>query len=235
LATGIAPSAKAEFNLWYTGENQRPPYGNWDAYLSFDSKIPHERNFYLPLWLLTSTNWVCELNLSYWGTPSPKLDNLLRDRKIGRKKERFACAFIGKNYPIRLHAIESLRNIGKVDVFGEGARNPVKNPSKVAQDYKFVLCFENDLYPGYVTEKPVEAYLCGAIPLYNGIDSLGYINKQAIINLNEFDSFDCWIECIENHHRDDSTYAKTYSQKLLNQTPDLSELISFLRKRFNID
>jgi hypothetical protein len=235
LATGITPSSNAKFNLWYTGENQRPPYGDWDAYLSFDSKIPHERNFYLPLWLLTSTNWIHELNLSYWGTPAPKLENLLSERKIGRKKIGFACAFIGKNYPVRLHAIESLRNIGKVDVFGEGARNPVKNPSIIAQDYKFVLCFENDLYPGYVTEKPVEAYLCGAIPLYYGIDSFGYLNKQAIINLNDSYSLENWLECVENHHRDDSIYAETFTQKLLNKTPDLNELISFLRKRFNID
>jgi len=234
LATGITPSSLAKFNLWYTGENQRPPYGNWDAYLSFDCKIAPARNFYLPLWLLTSTDWILDLEYSYWGSPKPKLSELFQKRDLGNSKSKFACAFIGKNYPVRLHAIEALRKIGKVDVFGEGARNPVKNPSEVARDYKFVMCFENDLYPGYVTEKPVEAYLSGAIPLYYGMDEMKYLNNESMINLNDFDSMEGWLDQIAAHNTNNSTYIYTHSQPLLKKAPELSDLIAFLRRRLGI-
>lgn len=235
LATGIRPSTRATFNLWYTGENQRPPYGDWDAYLSFDNKIAGARNFYLPLWLLTSTDWIFDLDYSLWGTFQPKLSELLQKREPGNPKRKFACAFIGKNYPVRLHAVAALRKIGKVDVFGQGARNPVKNPSEVARDYKFVMCFENDLYPGYVTEKPVEAYLSGAIPLYYGIDEMEYLNKKSMINLYDFDSMEDWLEQIAELKTNELAYYHTHSQPLLNKAPELSDLIAFLRRSFEID
>jgi hypothetical protein len=30
------PSGNARFTIFYTGENERPPFGSWDGYLSFD-------------------------------------------------------------------------------------------------------------------------------------------------------------------------------------------------------
>ena len=75
-----------------------------------------------------------------------------------------------------------LSKIKNVDVYGAAVRRPIADPSKIAPDYKFILCLENDLYPGYVTEKPFEAYLSGAIPLYYGLDNLGFLNQKSIIN-----------------------------------------------------
>jgi len=55
LAAGIQPLKTAKKNIWFTGENTRPPQGNWDLYMSFDANLS-DRTFYMPLWVMTCTN-----------------------------------------------------------------------------------------------------------------------------------------------------------------------------------
>lgn len=225
LATGITPSSSARKNVWFTGENERPPFGDWDAYLSFETRFFDERNIYFPLWLVTSTNLISTLDYSYWGIANPRIESFIEPRKLNESKRKFACAFIGKNYPHRLHAIRALRKIGKVDVFGAGVRRPVQNPSLIAKDYKFAICFENDLYPGYVTEKPFEAYLSGTVPLYDGIDTENYLNREAMLNLSQFESTYDWIEMIAELHRNDTAYEQIYKKPLLAKVPDIPSVL----------
>ena len=230
LATGIRPNPLAKVNIWYTGENQRPPYGEWDAFLSFDNKFPSEKNFYLPLWLLTSTDFVFPIEYSYWGKRKPTIEELTKPREKVMPKKKFACAFFGKNYRLRLHALDALRKIGEVDVFGEGARRPVENPYLIASKYKFTLCFENDLYPGYVTEKPIEAYLAQTIPIYYGIDSEKYLNPSAILNLHDFESERKWLQTVHELHSDREQYNEVFTEPLLLKRPLLEELLISLRR-----
>lgn len=235
LATGIRPNPSAKRNIWYSGENQRPPFGEWDGYLSFDTKLPGQKNFYLPLWWITSTDLFGDISESYWGCPNPTVDQLAQPRTLERKKTKFACAFIGKNYRTRLHALESLQRIGKVDVFGGGVHRFVEKPYEIAKRYKFALCFENDLYPGYVTEKPLEAYLCGTIPLYNGIDCEGYLNSNAMLNLHEYSTLDSWLDRISSLNSDVNLYRTAFEEPILKKKPNLGALISALREMMNLD
>lgn len=235
LATGIRPNPLAKYNIWYSGENQRPPFGDWDGYLSFDTKLPGKKHVYLPLWWITSTDLIIESPESYWGFPNPTIEVLSQRRLLNNKRRKFACAFIGKNYRMRLHALDSLRKIGKVDVFGGGVHRFVEKPFEVAKNYKFVLCFENDLYPGYVTEKPVEAYLSGAIPLYNGIDSEGYLNPKAMLNLHEHATMESWLEKVASVHKNPDAYRAMYEEPLVRRKPDLEGLISVLRGMINLE
>ena len=230
LVTGVTPNPKAKVNIWYTGENQRPPYGNWNAYLSFDSKFPSHKNFYLPLWLLTSSDFIIPLESSYWGRKNPTLEELITPREISKRKKKFACAFFGKTYRMRLHAINALKELGAVDVFGQGSRRLVKNPSLIAREYKFAICFENDLYPGYVTEKPVEAYLAGTIPIYYGIDSESYLNPKAMFNLFDYRSEHEWISRIKEVSADHELYTEMYKEPLLLKRPSLQKLVVSLRE-----
>ena len=230
LATGIQPSKTAKKNIWYSGENERPPQGNWDGYLAFDTNLPVERSVYFPLWYLTSTNLFKSTTHTYWGNNVPTMAQLTDGRKFTSMKRKFVVTFIGKSYPLRLHAIEALARIGKVDVYGEAARNQVKNPSHVAQKYRFVMCFENDLYPGYVTEKPLEAYLTGAIPLYNGLDELNYLNQKALVNLANFKNLTDWVDEINKISRNINLFKKIYEQPILTKRPNLNDAIILIRK-----
>jgi hypothetical protein len=233
LAVGLTPNPLARVNIWYTGENERPPFGKWDLLLGFDAKLPSKNNFYLPLWIFTSTDLIAKLDTSFWGRNEPTIVELLKSRELKEQKKKFACAFIGKNYPMRLHAINELRKIGKVDVFGQGSRRKVERPSDIAKQYRFTICFENDLYPGYVTEKPFEAYLAGTIPIYYGIDSEKFLNPLALLNLDNFDSLDEWLFRIDKLNSDQILYESTYSQPLLLKSPDLGDLLKLLRLKLS--
>jgi hypothetical protein len=234
LATGIQPSKTAKKNIWYTGENKRPPQGDWDGYLTFDTNLPPDRSAYLPLWFLTSTNLFKSTTQTYWGSQVPTIAQLTEGRKFTTRRKKFVVSFIGRSYPMRLHAIESLAKIGKVDVFGEAARNQVKNPSFVAKNYRFIMCFENDLYPGYVTEKPLEAYLAGAIPLYYGLDELKYLNQSALISLNNFKKLADWVDHIKKIDMDTSLFRKMYEQPILLKKPNLKDAVNLIRKVLEI-
>jgi hypothetical protein len=51
-------------------------------------------------------------------------------------------------------------------------------------DYKFMICFENKSQPNYFTEKLINAYCGGTIPIYWGCPNIDdYVNMDAILYL----------------------------------------------------
>jgi len=229
LSAGKQPSKTATKNIWFSGENERPPQGMWDGYLSFETKIPADRSIYLPLWMLTCTDMLKTNNRTYWNQQVPTVKSLLQPRKFKPKRKNFCCSFIGKTYPMRLHALEFLSQIKEVDVFGTSVRNPKQYPGEVASNYNFCLCFENDIYPGYVTEKPFEAYIAGTIPLYFGYDVENYLNPKAIINLLDFKNFNDWTSYIINVNKNDDLYEEIFTQPLLIREPNLNDAITLVK------
>jgi hypothetical protein len=71
-----------------------------------------------------------------------------------------------------------------VDLVGGAAHGFVKSKISFLTDYTFSLCPENLLYPGYCTEKVLEAWACSTIPI-TCLDehSLLDFNGSALINL----------------------------------------------------
>jgi hypothetical protein len=230
LSAGIQPNKSAKKNIWFSGENERPPQGPWDGYLSFDSKLESERSIYLPLWMLACTDLLKINKTTYWGQKVPTIQSLLEPRNPSIPNKKFCCSFIGKTYPIRLHALEYLSQIKEVDVFGTSVRNVKQNPGEIASKYKFCLCFENDVYPGYVTEKPFEAYIAGTIPLYFGHDIEEFINPKAVINLLSFKNFTDWTKYIQKVNDDDDLYKQIFTQPILIKEPNIDYLVSKLTR-----
>jgi hypothetical protein len=228
------PNPKAKVNIFYTGENERPPFGDWDAYLSFDLDDYDRRNAYLPLWWCTCTDLDGKRIAPYLGKPL-KIEEMLITRQSSlENREKFCVAFIGKAYPFRLQALARLSNYKNVDIYGAIARKPAKDKFDISQKYKFVFCFENDLFPGYVTEKVMEAWATGAIPLYWGDDPSGYINPKAIINLKDFKTFEGFLNRVSEVDNNPLIWKEIASQPILTRKPDLTQvskvLSSALRK-----
>jgi hypothetical protein len=97
-------------------------------------------------------------------------------------------------------------------------------------NYRFVLCFENDIYPGYVTEKPFEAYLAGTVPLYYGYDVMKYLNPKAVLNFLEYKYFESWICYIKELENDTKLYKKIYEQPILLKKPNLDDVLDLIRR-----
>lgn len=75
----------------------------------------------------------------------------------------------------------------------------VGNSAKIEfqRNYKFSIAFENYIYPGYNTEKIIDAFAAGTIPVYYGDRNITDIfNPKAFINCHDFASFDEVLEQI---------------------------------------
>lgn len=68
--------------------------------------------------------------------------------------------------------------------------NTVNEKNAFLNKFKFTLCVENAIFPGYLTEKIFDAFYSGSVPLYYG-DPLININipEDTFINLEDFNDF----------------------------------------------
>lgn len=227
------PSGQAKIKIFFTGENERPPEGRWDAYLTFDMHSYGGRNAYLPLWWITSTDILKPTVSPYLGREI-KLESLLTPRQPNwDSRKKFCVAFIGKAYPFRMHSLTALSSVAKIDVFGGIARNTKRTSAQekfeISQDYKFVYAFENDLFPGYVTEKAPEAWATGAVPLYWGSDPKGYLNPRSMINCAEFPTLEEFVSHVGRVNEDKSLWEQYAREPFLLKRPNLDEVILILK------
>jgi len=57
--------------------------------------------------------------------------------------------------------------------------------------YKFTISFENNIIDGYITEKIINCFLAGSIPIYDGTDDIyKYFNRDSFINAKDFNSLE---------------------------------------------
>ena len=139
------------------------------------------------------------------------------------QKEKFACAFISNPEPTRMRALKELSRFGEVEVFGAHTGRPVPNKYQIARDFRFMLCFENDLFPGYVTEKLLDAYLCDTVPLYWGdFGREPHINRKSLVNAADYATLEEFSHVVGN--LSDTQYKQIYSQPLLGSLPSIHTL-----------
>jgi hypothetical protein len=142
-------------------------------------------------------------------------------------KEKFACAFIANPEPTRLRALQALEKYGEVDVFGPYSGITASSKYEIARDYKYTICFENDLFPGYITEKLLDAYVCGTVPLYWGhFGKEAHINRECLVNAADFDSIEDFAYYVSTISP--SKYEAIYKTPLLNSLPSSENLMRAL-------
>lgn len=62
---------------------------------------------------------------------------------------------------------------------------------KTIREFQFVLCFENFKYPGYITEKIIECFVAGVVPVYLGAsDVCEFIPSNAFINASNYSTWE---------------------------------------------
>jgi hypothetical protein len=77
---------------------------------------------------------------------------------------------------------------GVADIYGRGI-NPISRKEDGLIDYMFSVAIENSSYASYFTEKILDCFATGTIPIYKGSPDIGnFFNKEGIIILD--DNFD---------------------------------------------
>ena len=84
----------------------------------------------------------------------------------------------------RLQWVERLKD--QVDFFGRGFPTEIVLKEEGLCDYMFSIAIENASYETYFTEKLLDCFATGTIPVYYGAPDIGdYFNKDGIIDLSE--------------------------------------------------
>ncbi len=223
------PNNQRATNLWWTFENRRPPAGVFDGTISFDLDNYSGTNLYLPLVYQY-------LDISGNGSTYVKHRKTIRDCMTERdiydlemlKQRNFVSVFMNNPHPMRLRVIKKLNNLGEVAVFGRYSGRYVQDKIGTANRYNFNLCFENDLYPGYVTEKVLEAWLSESVPLYWGDDALKILNPKAIVNLREFSNVESFVEYVKHLQNSPELMLEILNQPLFSKDFKYSDLKTFM-------
>lgn len=83
----------------------------------------------------------------------------------------------------RLRWVEMLED--QIDVYGRGI-NEISLKEEGLCDYMFSVVIENGFYESYFTEKILDCFATGTVPVYMGSPDIGkYFNKDGIIDLTE--------------------------------------------------
>jgi hypothetical protein len=240
IVTSVFGNTQTDPNktLAYIGENVRPSFVGYSHSLSFDYDTYGGRNLRLPIWYarLAWPGFIQKPrkpnfhNHGYEDLIS--IDSLTRGRTLDMSQKTKFCAMIAGNPEgLRVNLFNSISEYRKVNGYGNMFNRPLrKSKFDLLKDYKFSLCPENSIYNGYVTEKLIDAYAGGTVPLYSGDEAAAwdfngwsFLNYQNTCDMDRFvDDVRVWDESLEH-------YKFTYEQPLLKEVPILDDVIAFVR------
>lgn len=143
-------------------------------------------------------------------------------KKVYRSKIRKKfCAAVISNYRssdrFRIKFINELNKYKKVDMGGKYKNNvgKIKNKISFLSHYKFSIAMENSEGQGYVSEKILDSFFAGTIPIYYGgytVDE--FINPKSYILIKNENDLLKKIEYIKKIDNDDLLYKSILKEKL---------------------
>lgn len=199
--------------IFYTGENLIPDFNLCDYAIGFEKMIIGDRYFRDPLWY--------EYVRGNRSLIPDKTTFMAEKEKL---KNRKFCAMVVSNGnnadPFRTEFFYRLSEYKQVDSGGRYLNNIDSDngqgvPDKLDffRNYKFSFAFENVSHEGYCTEKLIESFAAGTIPVYWGDpDVAEYFNKDAFVNCHDFTSVDQIIDRIKEIDGDDEKYCAMLMQ-----------------------
>lgn len=222
----------------YIGENIRPSYVSYNYSLSFDWDSYGGRNHRLPLWyarlawpgFIQKPRKANAHNHGYEDLIS--IDSLMRGRTLDiSQKTRFCAMIAGNPEGLRINLYNSISKYKQVDGFGNMFGNSLRQSKfDILPKYKFCLCPENSIYDGYVTEKLIDAYAGGTVPIYSGTSTVDKdFNDLAFLNYQWWKYMTKFVNYIEHLDSDLEHYKLVYENPLLDYRPTLDDAIAFVR------
>lgn len=238
----IFPSeVKNNIILVEIGENIRYNAIKNDYCISSDLGVESDRHFRMPHWML-SLDWSAQ------GFPVPTPHPRIRrrampeemTRPLGRetmKRPNNVALFtthLNEPRATLWHATQEVipNAKGFGPYFDKNINNHNNSPFKkddILNRFKYNLCPENSLYPGYYTEKVVEAYAAGCIPITWADPHISVdFNPEAIINMHDFASTG-YAAGLREALSDDNI-RKLTQLPLMNEAPTIEPLVAFLER-----
>ena len=206
-----------QVRIMYSGENFIPDFNLIDYAICPYPIQFGDRNFQLPACVWPRSHWQELMHKNRAGVTVDFVKN----------KQYFANFIAGheSEYNIRGDFFKKLCEYKRVESPGSYLNNMPNgeqvnwlNDSKsdFQRKCKFTLCFESTNHYGFVTEKIMDAFYADTIPVYYGSPTVTEIfNKDAFINVGDYESFDAAIEKIKELDQDDEKYLEMLRQPIL--------------------
>ena len=102
------------------------------------------------------------------------------------KSKLVSSIFSWKNWNsyhrMRFRVYDRLKDDGRVDFYGSGCEKELEFKSEALKDYMFSIVIENSIESDYFTEKLLDCFLTGTIPIYVGSKTTqDYFDSNGII------------------------------------------------------
>lgn len=210
--------------IFFTGECETPDFNLYDYAMGFDRISFGDRYLRFPVYLLKEN--ICRQ---------------MEEKHLKRVLKTAFCSFVYSNGQAcagRDEFFNILSSRRRIDSGGRHNNNigsPVKDKLGFLLDHKFDIAFENASHPGYTTEKIVESFAAGAIPVYSGDPDIGLtFNKAAFIDIDDFPTLEAAADEVLRIDSDEKAAEMMLSQPALvegcgeNYDAKLEELRGFL-------
>ena len=208
--------------------------------LLFLFRFRHARNCRLPFWF-TQLNWPNLVSPASTASTDPaseelvEIDMLMKPRPnaaAGRDRELFCCFVASHGERHRLFAVEYLKAVGAVDVYGKVSGKPLlESKYSVLPKYRFNLCFENSLFPGYYTEKALQAWVAGCLPLYYADQWFREdFNARAVANRADFRSLAEFAAYVGAIDKTPMHFDAIINEPFLTRRPSLDQAVDFMAR-----
>lgn len=211
--------------IFYTAENLVPDFNICDYGIGFHYIQFGDRYFRFPLYLVDG--FIAYDKDDYASDLQLALHKHEKANEALLEKTDF-CAFVysnGKAAKCREDLFMKLSQYKQVNSGGRYMNNvggPVNSKLEFQKKHKFVIAFENTSMPGYSTEKLMQAFSAGTIPIYWGDPEITKaFNSKAFINCHDYglkpdgdntEAFEKIIERIKELDNNEQAYLEVLSQ-----------------------
>lgn len=217
--------------IFYTGEQVSVDFDLCDYAIGFDYLVFEDRYIRYPYYLLTYTKEeILALNYKKHQTDQEILSKGFASFIVSNEEsisERI------KFYTL-LSSVKSVASGGKAENnLGYNVIDKIDFISK----YKFNIAFENNSYNGYTTEKIVDAFIAGTVPIYFGNPLIHKeFNPKSFVNITSKNDFAKAVERIIEINSNIKLYKSILNEKIIKEDsliPSDDDLGNFLYSIFD--
>jgi hypothetical protein len=214
--------------IFYTGENIRPNLSDCDYSITFDLDDYGGRNIRIPLWYF----YIDWFSVKTYGNPNYLIpvEYLYGGNEFTKKdKSKFCSTVFSRPEQLRFSTMNQISSYKSVDGYGKVHSRNLPDGEKlkldIISDYKFNICFENSVYPGYFTEKLLHSKIAGCIPIYYSDKTFSEdFNDKCCLNYINYNNVEDLLEDIKRIDNDNTLYKQILNEPLFIEKINLENL-----------
>lgn len=195
--------------IFYNAENFAPDFNLCDYAIGFDEIAFGDRYIRYPLYLISDYTYYA--NDNYEQDFIRATQKHLNPQSVLAEKEGFCSMVVSRSDCEEREEFFALLNQYKTVASGGRWKNnvggPVADKFEFCKKYKFSIAFENSSTPGYTTEKLMQAFGAGTVPIYFGNPHINEeFNTKSFVNVHDYQSFEEVVDAVKKIDQNDELY-----------------------------